>query len=224
MPESSPAHPPLWAAWSAVCLPVALTALGFLVCLGGEDAVAAHFVQWRAANPGLARLVRLYTDWGNICMYGAYAVLLALGLLRRRADLTAQFLAYLAAQLLFSLVLERIFKISIGRPRPGVGGEFLPFALDNNHHSLPSGHTGEMTVQTLCLSRYARSLAPALLLGLVLASMGASRVLVGAHHPTDLLGGLCLGMAGGVFARRMAPRWTRALARQFPTFSSNGAA
>jgi len=203
------------AVWTALCLPLLLVVLACFALLGGEEAVAAHFAQWRLANPGALRVVKFYTDWGNPALYAVFAAMLALGLKRRRADLAAWALAYLAAQLVFSLAIERVLKVGIGRPRPDVGGPFVPFSFDAAHNAMPSGHTKEMTVQTASLALFAHSLAVPALMGLLLGLMGASRLAVGAHHPTDLLGGLALGCLGGLFCQRLAPRLEPRLERLF---------
>ena len=201
------------AVWTALCLPLLLVVLASFAFIGGEDAVAAHFALWRAENPGLLRVVKFYTDWGNPALYLVFAAMLAVGILRRRADLAAWALSYLAAQLLFSLALERVLKIGIGRPRPDVGGPFVPFSFDAAHNAMPSGHTAEMTVQTSCVALFAKTLALPLFMGLLLGLMGASRLAVGAHHPTDLLGGLAVGCLGGLFCQRLAPKLEPRLAR-----------
>jgi len=203
------------AVWTALCLPLLLVVLACFALIGAEDAVAAHFAQWRVENPGALRVVKFYTDWGNPALYFVFGAILALGVLRRRADLAAWALAYLAAQLVFSLALERVLKVGIGRPRPDVGGPFAPFSLDAAHNAMPSGHTAEMTVQTACLALFAKSLAVPVLMGLLLALMGASRLAVGAHHPTDLLAGMVVGCLGGLFCQRLAPRLEPRLERLF---------
>lgn len=206
MPSRVPA--PL-AAWAVLSLPLLLVVAGAFACIGNEQAVAAFFLRWRLAYPAAATLVKLYTDWGNPALYLIFCGMLILGLKRGRPDLTAQALAYLAAQLLFSLAIERLLKISIGRPRPGMDGPFIPWSLDDAHNAMPSGHTTEMTVQTASLAFFAHSLAWPLLLGLLLGLMGASRLALGAHHPTDILAGWALGSLGGLFAAALAPRLTR---------------
>jgi undecaprenyl-diphosphatase len=203
------------AVWTALCLPLVLVVAACFACIGGEDAVAAFFAQWRAEHPDALTIATFYTDWGNPALYLAFAGILAVGVKTRRAELVAQALAYLAAQLLFSLAIERVLKVGIGRPRPGVGGPLVPFSLDAAHNAMPSGHTAEMSVQTACLALFARSLAVPLLMGLLLALMGASRLAVGAHHPTDLLAGMALGCLGGVFASRLAPRLVPRIERAF---------
>ncbi len=214
---ASPVMAPLMV-WTALCLPLLLVVAACFAFIGSEAEVAAYFTQWRLDHPAAFRVAKLYTDWGNPAMYLVFAAMLGLGLKRGRADLAAWALSYLAAQLLFSLALERVLKIGIGRPRPGVGGDFVPWSLDAAHNSMPSGHTTEMSVQTGTLALFARSLLVPMLMGLLLAAMGASRLLVGAHHPTDLLGGLVLGGLGGLFASRLAPRLADVLKQRFALF------
>jgi len=209
MPRTAP--PPL-AAWAILSLPLWLTVGATFACLGGEQAVAAHFAAWRPQHPDAAYALKLLTTWGNPAFYVVYAAILLRGLTQRRRELTALALGYLAAQLLVSVALERLLKIAIGRPRPDVGGPFLPWSLDPGHHAMPSGHTEEITLQTLPLALRAGQeriwpwLAP-LGLGLVVAAMGASRIALGWHHPTDVLAGWAVGSLGGYLAQRLARRW-----------------
>ncbi len=193
------------ATWTALALPLCCVVAATLALYGGETGVTEHFVLWRAAHPTAVKLLRIYTDWVNPAFYLVFAGMLFVGVKRRRPDLTGRALAYVAAQFVVSLAIERVLKIGIGRPRPDVPGGFVPFSLDAAHNAMPSGHTTEMTVQTSCLALFARSLALPILMGLLLGFMGFSRVALGAHHPTDLIGGLLLGSLGGLLCRRLAP-------------------
>lgn len=208
MPRRAPS--PL-AAWALFSLPLVLVAAACFVLLGSEADVAAHFAAWRPAHPDAVRLLKLYTNWGNPAFYLVYAAILARGLWSASREATALALAYLAAQLAVSLALERLLKIAIGKPRPGVGGPFLPWSLDPGHHSLPSGHTQEITLQALPLALRAASWLAPLGLGLAAGAMGASRVALGWHHPSDLLAGWLVGCLGGLFIQRLAPHIAKRL-------------
>lgn len=202
--------------WAVLSLPLLLAVGASFAFIGGEGAIAAHFAAWRPAHPEAVAALKLFTNWGNPAFYLVYAAILARGLKERRRSLTALALAYLAGQLLVSVLLERLLKIAIGRPRPDVGGPFAPWSLDPGHHAMPSGHIEEITLQALPLALHSRQwrvgqwivwpwLAP-LGLGLVVAAMGASRIALGWHHPTDLLGGWLVGSLGGMLIQRLAPR------------------
>jgi len=196
------------AAWAVLSLPLLLAMGACYVLIGSEDAVAAHFAAWRPEHPEIVAALKLYTNWGNPALYLVYAAILARGLAQRRRELTMLALGYLAAQLIVSVAVERLLKISLGRPRPDVGGPFVPWSLDSGHNALPSGHTTEIMVQTLPLAARAGTWLAPLCLSLVAGLMAASRIALGWHHPTDVLAGWLLGSLGGYLALRLARRWT----------------
>lgn len=207
---STPVAPSPLAAWAVLSLPLlAVVAACFAFIgpgIGSEGAVAAYFAAWRPEHPIAVFALKLYTNWGNPALYLVYAIILARGLKGRCRGLTGLALGYLAAQLVVSVALERLLKIAIGRPRPGEGGPFVPWSFDAAHHSLPSGHVEEITLQALPLALRAQALLLPLALGLVVGLMGLSRIALGWHHPTDLLVGWLVGSLGGLLVQRLAPR------------------
>ncbi|MDO9631453.1 MAG: phosphatase PAP2 family protein [Humidesulfovibrio sp.] len=196
------------AAWAVLSLPLLLAMGACYGLLGPEDAIIAHFDAWRPEHPEVVAALKLYTNWGNPALYLVYAGILLNGLKARRREFTMLVLGYLAAQLIVSVAIERILKISIGRPRPDVGGPFVPWSLDSGHNSLPSGHTTEIMVQTLPLAARAKTWLVPLCLSHVAGLMAVSRIVLGWHHPTDILAGWLLGSLGGYLALRLARRWT----------------
>jgi undecaprenyl-diphosphatase len=206
MPSIAPAQPTPSgpSVWALTVLPLACVAAGCMAAFGSEAATAAYFAAWREEHREAVRWLTLFTNWGNPALYLVYAGILLRGLKGRRRGPVALALAYLAAQLIVSLAIERALKIGIGRPRPGVGGPFVPVSFDSAHNSMPSGHTVEMTLQTLPLAVLRRGLMP--LMALVLALMGASRIVLGWHHPSDVLAGLALGLFGAALVQYLAPR------------------
>lgn len=194
------------AAWAVLSLPLLAVVAGAYALYGGEAEIARHFELWRAGNARAVFWLTLYTDWGNAAFYVVYAGILAAGLARGDRRLTALALGYLAGQLLISLLAARVLKMSIGRPRPMTGGEFLPFTAQGAYHSMPSGHSTEMTLQTLPLALRARNLLAPLLLGLALGLMACTRIALGWHHPSDVLAGWALGSLGGLLARHLAAK------------------
>jgi len=189
-------------------LPLLLAMGACYAFLGSEDAIIAHFDAWRPAHPAAVAALKLCTDWGNPALYLVYAGILIRGLRRRRRELTMLALGYLAAQLIVSVAIERFLKISIGRPRPDVPGPYVPWSFDSPHNSLPSGHTTEIMVQTVPLALRAKSWLPPLALSLMAGCIGASRIALGWHHPSDVLAGWLLGSLGGYLALYLARRWT----------------
>ncbi|MBD8868103.1 phosphatase PAP2 family protein [Nocardioides sp. MJB4] len=97
-----------------------------------------------------------------------------------------------------TMVTTHLLKWLVGRPRPQVQAEFAE--LSNG--SFPSGHAsyiaalgGVLVVVTVMLVRKAGvRRAVAVLLGLLAVVVCADRLLLGRHYPSDIAGGLLLGV------------------------------
>ncbi len=183
--------------WLLTVLPLLAVLLLLVVSLGSESDIARHFHEHRNAHPGLKTFMTILTDYSNPLFYAVYAWLLYKGWKTGDKKLVRFVLVYIVVQLAVSLLLVRLLKIAIGRPRPGVEGHFQFMSTSPSHHSLPSGHTTEITGAMLPLSL--RLLQPAVSLGfgLFLALVGFSRIYLGWHHPSDVFFGLLLGSVAG---------------------------
>ena len=123
------------------------------------------------------------------------AVVVLLWVLRRRADAI-----YMALITVGSTPLNRLTKELVDRPRPD---ELLMKTTESlSSNSFPSGHTVFASVffglLILYISdldlgpRWVRRIFQVLLIGLIL-SMGTSRVYLGVHWPSDIIGGYTFG-------------------------------
>jgi len=102
-------------------------------------------------------------------------------------------------------LMAAIVKNMIGRARPGVSGVVDPFVFDPFHWapayaSFPSGHTTTAFAALAAIAILWPRARTVLLIYAVL--MGVSRVVIAAHHPTDVLAGALFGIAGAVLVRR----------------------
>jgi membrane-associated phospholipid phosphatase len=95
-------------------------------------------------------------------------------------------------------ILGNVMKQLVGRARPGSFDEngafsFLPLQFDYAHASFPSGHATTMGALAVIIAVVApRLIVPAAVFcGLV----AVSRVVVGAHYPSDVVGGFLWGAA-----------------------------
>jgi undecaprenyl-diphosphatase len=108
-------------------------------------------------------------------------------------------------------VVSNILKLGVARPRPDI----VPHLVEVNDLSFPSGHAMLSAVTYLTLGallsraeQYRSTRIFLLAAGIFLTLIiGLSRIYLGVHYPTDVLGGWC---AGAVWA---AGCWM--LARRF---------
>lgn len=176
----------------------------------GWDLRVSHSIQSLNA-PGLLALMRAVSFIGNDWHPYVLAALTTLLLFALRFRSEAAGLALSAAG---SAVLNRFIKIIIARPRPST--DLVTVVRDLDSKSFPSGHVTFYVCYFGFLFFVAYALLPrgsfsrrmslfALALPVVL--IGFSRVYLGAHWPSDALGGylfsgLWLGLSLHIYRRR----------------------
>ena len=106
--------------------------------------------------------------------------------------------------MLISLAINAFFtnitlKDLIARPRPfHVSDEILPLIALPSSFSFPSGHTSGSLTAALALYKTTPKKygVPAVILA---ALIGISRIYVGVHYPTDVLGGVVIAIVSSVW-------------------------
>ena len=161
---------------------------------------------WLAARdmvpPDYYFIAKLITNWGLYLFYAIFAALFAYSFIGKNRKLTGQCLAYLKAQLIVSFAVVRILKILLGRARPGHGADFTFFSLNSDYNAFPSGHSADAFVSGVFLyyllkqSKYTDWRFLPLIYAFCIA---VSRVLVSAHYPSDVAGGMAIGIMGAWF-------------------------
>jgi len=139
---------------------------------------------------------------GSEVFIAGVALCLALGLLRQRRRLDALFVAVAIAG---SAALTLTMKYLVGRPRP-----MAFFRVPEHGYSFPSGHTLSATCLALVLAsllwrgswRRRVKLGGIVALTVVVVLVGLSRLVLGVHYLTDVVGSMMLGGAwvGGLIA------------------------
>ena len=109
------------------------------------------------------------------------------------------FFIFLFTATLITGVLTQLIKHIIGRPRPNYSSEnsifgFEFFSFESSLHSFPSGHTSTIFIVALALSM----LTPKIKIYYIFFALivGLSRVVVGAHFFTDVIGGIVIAFVG----------------------------
>ncbi len=107
----------------------------------------------------------------------------------------------IAAPGLFSTIIKRV----IGRARPYVDIHdnpftYMPFAWRPEYASLPSGHATTVAAVAVAFGALWPRARPVLWLYALVIML--SRVVVMAHHPSDVVAGAVVGAAGAALVRR----------------------
>ncbi|MER2557887.1 MAG: phosphatase PAP2 family protein [Candidatus Competibacter denitrificans] len=92
-------------------------------------------------------------------------------------------------------LLVHLMKLIFARPRPALGERLVPLPWDS---SFPSAHTMQIAAFALCAVLITRRIWPqawavvAVLAVALIVLVGASRIYLQVHYPSDVLGGLVL--------------------------------
>lgn len=147
-------------------------------------------------------IVAATTDIGSVFGLAGMTAAVAMGIDRRTA-------AEVAGAGSIGWVLGQAAKPLAERRRPYETGLAALLVHPPAGSSWPSGHTAVAGAVATTLA--ARGPATAGVMGLLAAWVGVTRVYVGAHHPSDILGGAGVGVLSGLAARMI----TRALSRRW---------
>ena len=154
------------------------------------------FLQESVRNPILDRVMQFVTSLGDA---GFLAIIVCIVLLCIRKYRRAGAAASLSLILDF-IVVNLVLKNLVARTRPyDMLEELLLITKRPSDLSFPSGHAGACfavaIVLFLCLPR--RFGIPAMVVAVLISF---SRLYVGAHYPTDVLGGMVIGCITGWIA------------------------
>ncbi|MPN23221.1 hypothetical protein SDC9_170609 [bioreactor metagenome] len=155
------------------------------------DGAVLMFIQNHLRADWLDGAMRFYTMLGdNGLLWIALSVLMLCFKPSRRAGFAA-----LLAMFLGLVITNLILKILIARPRPWLDlAELLPLLEPPDPHSFPSGHTCGAFAAAGAWSRYLpRRWMKAGAVGSAVL-MAYSRLYVGVHYLTDVLGGMLVGL------------------------------
>lgn len=165
-----------------------------------ESAVLAARVAGDPATPigpgWLAELARDVTALGGYVVLTLVTVLVWLFLRLERTKATAnRFVATVTGGYAVNVIL----KLIVARPRPDV----VPFLTQIHSPSFPSGHAMMSTIVFLTLGLMLTEMATRRAVKVLViaapltiaAAVSATRVYLGVHFPTDVVAGLCCGVA-----------------------------
>ncbi len=166
----------------------------------------ATMVRWDIATdafihshmtPGMLRIVAATTEFGGPLAMGVLGVVGAMVLWRtgRRVVLVGWIAAFAGAS-----IIDQALKMAVHRSRPAYGAAFV----QAGSFSFPSGHAmGSMigygmliwTLFVIWHPRHTWKVVIYLLAGLLVLAIGLSRIFLGVHYPSDVVGGWAAALA-----------------------------
>jgi len=163
------------------------------IYLGRFDYLLTHFIRGLNDNP----LSNALFTWISFTAETLFLVLiigaLYLGGYRKEALVAA-------VALLATSAITYSLKYLVARPRPSDLG-----VIPESQPAFPSGHTSNAFSIATTLSYYHRKVAPFLFAWALLVAF--SRVFLGLHYFTDLLGGAAVGIVVSLVIARAAKRY-----------------
>jgi membrane-associated phospholipid phosphatase len=159
-----------------------------------DEVIARRLSEDRQESPGLRRLFLAVTQLGSVPALAVVALAVALFLLlRRRLVLATVWLVAVVGGGLLDSGLKEFFE----RERP----PYRDPAITSTSKSFPSGHAmgsfiGYGLLAYLLVVRLRRPwarVAVVIGLGLLVLAIGASRLYLGAHYLSDVIGGYAVG-------------------------------
>jgi membrane-associated phospholipid phosphatase len=109
----------------------------------------------------------------------------------------------LAVFLAITTALTYSIKIVVNRPRPNCSGLRVYDEDLISSSSYPSGHVSRATGAFVILSRGSRTKES--IAAIAIATVSLSRIFLGAHYPTDVVGGIFLSLAAQRIANLTIP-------------------
>ncbi len=178
-------------------------------------AIEGEILLWLAENrtPMLDRIMMFITSLGD---HGKIWIVISLALMIPKRTRKIGFMCGLS--LIFSLLINNVLlKNIVRRTRPFDAVEGLVSLKAPGDYSFPSGHTGGSfcTVFTLLARLPKRYGIPAVVLASLIAF---SRLYIGVHYPTDVLGGIITGLISSYLAQLIIEK----LYKKYGGHKSNG--
>ena len=158
--------------------------------------------------------VRILTDFGKstYVMWSLAAILIAIAIVSPGLRGTSRSLLlglgtrlqFVFFAVLVPVLTGEVIKWIVGRGRPFVGGEanafnFSHFAGTEAYSSFPSGHA----ITSFALAFAVSALWPRARIAMIVYALviAATRLVLLAHHPSDVVAGALVGVIGAMFVR-----------------------
>jgi membrane-associated phospholipid phosphatase len=133
-------------------------------------------------------------------------IFILFGFVRKKKEFSKQGLM-IAIPYLLSVLFSTSIKYIIERPRPFVKYSFIQKLSTGGSGSFPSGHTSDAFSIAMIISLLFPKRSVIIPMFLWAALVGYSRMDLGVHYPSDVLGGALIGIYTSLFFFRFVKRY-----------------
>ena len=116
----------------------------------------------------------------------------------------------IAAPYLLSVVISNILKPIVDRPRPFITYHDIQKLSSGGNASFPSGHTSDVFSLAMIVSLLFPKKAVIIPIFIWAALVAYSRMDLGVHYPSDVLGGAVIGICSSICCFRLYRKRERA--------------
>jgi undecaprenyl-diphosphatase len=175
--------------WWGVALVLAAVVLGFATgSLTGLDKVAfkALAMTHRHTADWAISVAQFVTRLGDPGTRSLFIILLLCAVIYRRSWRAATVFLVTVA---LSITVHSVMKVAFGRTRPGL----VPWLDNADTYAYPSGHAAGVMVVLLMGALLLGGRQSVIVALLVAVAIGLSRIALGVHWPSDVIGGWTYG-------------------------------
>lgn len=161
------------------------------ICISGVDIRLLQYINLHR-NTSLDRTFIYITNSAAMLAYGI-PILLILVSLFKEDSIAQKNSLYIISAVIVSALIASACKYGIARPRPFLTYSFIQSVAEGGSPSFPSGHTCDAFALATAISLTYRKwyiVVPFFLWALL---VGYSRMDLGVHYPSDVLGGIIIG-------------------------------
>jgi undecaprenyl-diphosphatase len=173
---------------------------GFFSRLLAFDTAALGFVNHNRIAASVPFLVFI-TDTAYLVSFTVPFVIFFIAK-NNRKPLLLKISLQLFLSLITSTIITNVLKYTINRPRPFITNSFIEKLSTGGSPSFPSGHTADAFVMavsvTLVSGKQLKYVLPVWIWALTVAY---SRIVLGVHYPSDVIGSMLIGLACALFGR-----------------------
>lgn len=157
-------------------------------------------------NNSLDQLFRIITYSAAIIGFGAPLILLGWSYLKNTYMRRRAFFILLSVTT--SALIASAIKYAINKPRPFETYAFIQNVAEGGSPSFPSGHTADAFAFATAISIAFQKRSVIIPAFIWACAVGYSRMVLGVHYPSDVLGGMIIGSLSAFAWHKLTPKLT----------------